>query len=430
MDLPGRRDPVITGTVAEALGRIGRVVVFAGTGAVLLTSAKPHGHLAWPIQLAGLYVAGLCLLAWMAFEQVRALDRYRDAALPVVLGVLGVVTSFAAAVAYGSSSQGHGGTDIEVIYAATAVLGAASICALWPAVVVTALVLVVAEVGALAYGADIIGTFFSLQLSVLAVLLLGRAISSYRVRATQSAAMLAQHLRLQTEQRRADVLEERTRIAREIHDVLAHSLGALGIQIQAAKAVLTDSQDIDRAVEVLTAAQRMAADGLIETRRAIHALRTDTLTLDRELDQLAANHRSRYRVAVDLRASGPPQPLPPGVTLALLRTAQEALVNAAKHAPGQGVSLSLDYADCQLRLEVANNVADTSGTDEQGATDRPTTVGEGYGLTGMRERLQLLDGTLDLRREDGRWTVIAAVPLDGRAESLAPDQLRAQEVVS
>ena len=110
---------------------------------------------------------------------------------------------------------------------------------------------------------------------------------SYRVQAEQSAALLAQHERLRAEQRRADVLDERARIAREIHDVLAHSLGALGIQIQAAKAMLTDHGDVDRAVEALTTAQRMAADGLTETRRAVHALRVDTLPLGQELAAVA-----------------------------------------------------------------------------------------------------------------------------------------------
>jgi signal transduction histidine kinase len=86
---------------------------------------------------------------------------------------------------------------------------------------------------------------------------------------------------LQAEQRRADLLDERARIAREIHDVLAHSLGALGIQIQAARSVL--HKDADQASDLLAAAQQMAAEGLVETRRAVQALRTDTLPIDEEL---------------------------------------------------------------------------------------------------------------------------------------------------
>jgi hypothetical protein len=81
-----------------------------------------------------------------------------------------------------------------------------------------------------------------------------------RVQAGQAAELLAQRAELHAGQRRADLLDERARIAREIHDVLAHSLGALGIQIQAARAVLTDRGDIAGADELLAEAQRMAAD--------------------------------------------------------------------------------------------------------------------------------------------------------------------------
>ena len=163
------------------------------------------------------------------------------------------------------------------------------------------------------------------------------------MQAEQSAALLEQYERVRAEQRRADVLDERTRIAREIHDVLAHSLGALGIQIQAARAVLTDHGDIDRAVEALSTAQRMAADGLTETRRAVHALRVDTLPLGDELAAAVQTHRQRYQVPVAFETAGAARPLPPDASLALLRTVQEALVNAAKHAPGEPIAVRLDY---------------------------------------------------------------------------------------
>ena len=99
---------------------------------------------------------------------------------------------------------------------------------------------------------------------------------------------------LRAEQRRAAVLDERTRIAREIHDVLAHPLGALGMQLQAARAVLADQGDTGRALSLLDQAQRMAKDGLAETQRAVHALRTDPAGLDQELAALTDTHRSRH----------------------------------------------------------------------------------------------------------------------------------------
>ena len=182
------------------------------------------------------------------------------------------------------------------------------------------------------------------------------------MQAEQAAALLEQYERLRAEQRRADVLDERTRIAREIHDVLAHSLGALGIQIQAAKAVLTDHRDIDRAVEVLSTAQRMAADGLTETRRAVHALRVDSLPLSDELAGVVDTHRQRYQVPVTFETSGAVRPLPPDSSLALLRTVQEALVNAAKHAPGEPIAIRLDYGQADVRLSVVNHLNGAKAT--------------------------------------------------------------------
>ena len=90
-----------------------------------------------------------------------------------------------------------------------------------------------------------LGTLAGYPLLIVACLSWGRNRRAYRVQAEQAAALLEQYERVRAEQRRADVLDERTRIAREIHDVLAHSLGALGIQIQAAKAMLTDHRDVD-----------------------------------------------------------------------------------------------------------------------------------------------------------------------------------------
>ncbi len=249
------------------------------------------------------------------------------------------------------------------------------------------------------------GTLAGDPLLIVVCLMLGLSRRSYRVQAEQAAALLAQHERLRAEQRRGDVLDERTRIAREIHDVLAHSLGALGIQIQAAKAILTDHGDVDRAVEALTTAQRMAADGLTETRRAVHALRVDTLPLGEELAAVTDTHRQRYHVPVTLQTSGAARTLPPEATLALLRTAQEAMVNAAKHAPGQPVAVRLDYGAADVRLSVVNGL---NGADV--SVRRPGQTG-GYGLTGMRERLALLNGTLRAGPRDNDWTVTAELPL-------------------
>src|SRR5260370_35328191 len=99
---------------------------------------------------------------------------------------------------------------------------------------------------------------------------------------------------LRAEQRRAAVLDERTRIAREIHDVLAHSIGALGIQLQAVRAVLAEQGDTGRALSLLDQAQRMAKDGLAETRRAVPAPRADPPGPGARLAALVDTHRRRH----------------------------------------------------------------------------------------------------------------------------------------
>ncbi len=148
--------------------------------------------------------------------------------------------------------------------------------------------------------------------------------------------------------------------------MLAHSLGALGVQIQAARAVLTDHGDVDRAGEILAAAQRMAAGGLVEKRRAVHALRAGTLPLDEELARASGTYAQRYRVAAGFDTSGVPAALPPDATFALLCIAQEALVNAAKHAAGQCVAVRLYYGEADVMLTVRNGLAPGTGADSPG----------------------------------------------------------------
>jgi signal transduction histidine kinase len=364
-----------------------------GVAALVNPPHQPHEQLYRAIQIACFSAAGLALLAWLVIDER---PRYRRRGLPIALGVL--------AVAAGLAGVTSGGGQSLVAFAAVAAVAAGAETE-WPdAIAVTAAgILPIWIVGPIV--GSTLGTLGGYPLLIAATLSLGRNRRSYRVQAEQAAALLEQYERLRAEQRRADVLDERTRIAREIHDVLAHSLGALGIQIQAAKAVLTDHRDIDRAVEVLSTAQRMAADGLTETGRAVHALRVDSLPLGDELAAVVDTHRQRYQVPVTFETVGAARPLPPDASLALLRTAQEALVNAAKHAPEEQVAVRLDYGQGDVRLSVVNHL-----NGARAVTNGPSSAG-GYGLTGMRERLRLLNGTLLAGPRDGEWAVTAELPL-------------------
>ncbi len=381
-----------------------RFTAFALIGILALISPPPSpaGRV---IQIAGFSVVGAALLASLLIGRI---PRYRTWGLPVALGVMAAAAGTVAATSGDGQTLGA--------FAGVAAIAAGADTELPTAVAVAAAGILPVWIAGPLNGSTF-GTLAGYPLLIVACLSFGRNRRSYRVQAEQAAALLEQHERARAEQRRADVLDERARIAREIHDVLAHSLGALGIQIQAAKAMLTDRQDVGRAVEALATAQRMAADGLTETRRAVHALRVNALPLGEELAGVVDVHRQRYHGPVTFQTSGKTRALPPDASLALLRTAQEALVNAARHASGQQVAVRLDYGDAAVRLSVVN-------CRNGGAPVRKPGSGGGYGLTGMRERLQLLNGTLLAGPRADQWAVTAELPLaaeDVTAQSRAED---------
>jgi signal transduction histidine kinase len=311
------------------------------------------------------------------------------------------------AAASGFASMGaHGGPLIG--FAFMAAIGAGAGSSLLTGCVTTTIALVGVEAGALVTGASATSAL-GFPLLLIVAFVSGRNRAAYRRQAEQSAALVTQLERLRAEQRRAAVLDERARIAREIHDVLAHSLGALGIQLQAARAVLGDQGDTGRALSLLDQAQRMAKDGLVETRRAVHALRAGTAGLDQELAALADTHRSRHHSPVSFGVGGQPRPLPPEATVALIRAASEALVNTAKHAPAQPVDIGLEYGQDGVQMIISNPLPSGS-LASPGPGTAFGTVNGGYGLRGMRERLLLIGGSLTAAAGSGRWTVRAQVP--------------------
>jgi signal transduction histidine kinase len=377
----------------------------------LLTFAGPPSVHGGAVTQAAAY-AGICagVLAWGTAEfapSIPALARRRllTAALAsvCVAGCLG-------------GSAGRGG-EFLIVFSAVALLTAAEELTAATALACAALGVVAAEIGSLVFGQGA-GTMLGFPLLLAVGVLMGRNRAVLRVQAEQARQLLAQHERLRAEQRRADVLEERARIAREIHDVLAHSLGALGIQLQTVRVLFAVHNDPDRALAALSAAQRMASEGLTETRRAVHALRTDALPLPDQLARAAAEAGRRHHVPVDFDSSGTPVPLTPEATVALLRVAQESLVNAVKHGSGSGITVNLSYRSDTVRLTVANPLPDEGAAAPTGA-QALRTLDAGYGLTGMRERLLLLRGSLDAGLRDGQWVVTAEFPLAAGAQAAA-----------
>jgi signal transduction histidine kinase len=378
---------------------LARALGFAWLGLLAFLIAPPHGAAAMVVQVAGYCLLGAALAAWALFEAYPAAARHQDRTQTVLRGVIAVATGFACGAGSGGSAM--------VAFGFVAAMMAGSEDSLAAALTITGAGILAIEISGLAFSHGYYGVLFGFPAIVLAGLVIGRNRGAYRIQAEQAARLLAQREDLEAQQRRADLLDERARIAREIHDVLAHSLGALGIQIQAARAVLTDTGDAARADEILAAAQRMAADGLVETRRAVHALRAGNLPLDAELARASDTHAQRHAVPATFDVGGSPGPLPPEATVALLRVAQESLVNAAKHAAGQGVAVRLDYTETEVRLTVRNDLPPEAGPDGGAGM---STVNGGYGLTGMAERLRLLNGSLQAGRCDGQWVVTAELP--------------------
>jgi signal transduction histidine kinase len=379
---------------------VARSLGYAWIGVLTFVLVPPHGPLAVPFQVTGYSVIGLCMLAWGLIDGYPPAMRYRRPGLGLICGAMAVAAGLGAAA-------GSGGTSMAV-FGFIATLAASADTGLTAALAVTGAGVLAIEVSGLATGGGA-AVLAGLPAVVISGLLIGRNRGAYRVQAEQSAALLAQREQLQARQRQVDLLDERARIAREIHDVLAHSLGALGIQVQAARAVLSDHGDIAKADELLAAAQQMASEGLVETRRAVHALRSDAPPLEAELARVSETHAQRYQVAARFGTGGGPAPLPPETTLALLRVAQESLVNAAKHAAGQSIDMRLDYGDAGIRLTIRNDLGAAAASPRPDGAQLSTADG-GYGLTGMAERLRLLNGTLAAGPDGGQWVVTAAVP--------------------
>ena len=220
------------------------------------------------------------------------------------------------------------------------------------------------------------------------------------------ARVEAQTARLIDQGRESATLEERARLAREIHDTLAQGLTGIVVQLGAAqRALAAESDAADQHIEL---AQQMARESLAEARRSVWNLRAPALERGDLSDALRglASRPIRPETTASFEQRGEPWPLPPGIESALLRVAQEALVNVAKHAGATHVRLTLEYTPEAVRLSISD---DGVGFDELPAGVAAPGPWGGFGLLGMRERLVALGGTLELTSDRGAH-VVAAVP--------------------
>jgi signal transduction histidine kinase len=201
---------------------------------------------------------------------------------------------------------------------------------------------------------------------------------------------------------REAVLSERARLAREVHDILAHSQSAQIVYLEGARLLLKDTGDVAAALDRVERAVGLARTGLEETRRALDALRGEDLPLPERLERLAAEFRAATGAACALSVDADLGAPAAEARLALARTAQEALTNVRKHAPGASVTVALRRMGEWCELEVR---------DDGGVREAEVTAsGGGYGLVGMRERAELIGGTLRAGAEARGFAVVLRVP--------------------
>jgi signal transduction histidine kinase len=263
-------------------------------------------------------------------------------------------------------------------------------------------------------------------------------------------ASLAENAGLQqqllTQAREAGVLDERQRMAREIHDTLAQGLTGIITQLQAAEQAADDPAGWRRHFD---AATRLARESLSEARRSVEALRPESLETGRLSEALAeavGRWSALHGVAVQVTTTGTARPMPPEAEFALLRTAQEALANVAKHAHATRVGVTLSYMEHEVALDVRDDgrgfdparlcaeaakaasaanghktapvahvngvtglvglsVADDLRHPKNGGAEKPD---GGFGLVSMRQRIESLAGTLQVESEPGSGTGISA----------------------
>jgi signal transduction histidine kinase len=197
----------------------------------------------------------------------------------------------------------------------------------------------------------------------------------------------------------AAALDERSRLAREIHDILAHTLSALSIQLESTQLLLEQRPGDPAGLAAVERAARLAKEGLGEARRAVGALRGDDLPGPELLPRLAEDFQRDTGISCRLTVEGEPVALPPEARLALYRTAQEALTNIRKHASASAVELHLRYGAGGVELTVENN----------GVAAAPENPG-GHGLIGMRERAELAHGRLEAGPIPSGFRVHLALP--------------------
>jgi signal transduction histidine kinase len=253
-------------------------------------------------------------------------------------------------------------------------------------------------------------TIWVFLLTALGAIILGVWITAIIGQSTRRRQLIEQLEATQAElaaaERRAGILEERQRLARDIHDTLAQGFTSIVMHLEAADQALPD--DLDTLQKHLDRARGTARTSLEQARRVVHALRPHSLdqrSLPDAIERTAVRWQEETGIPLTTTTTGDPIPLHPDIEVTLLRATQEALANIRKHAQATAVQLTLSYIDDVVVLDIQDN-----GVAFAGAAASP--LSGGYGLQAMRERAEQCGGSVTLESEPGEGTtVVVSIPI-------------------
>ena len=220
----------------------------------------------------------------------------------------------------------------------------------------------------------------------------------------RAETLLAREAAVREAREQTAMLAERSRLARELHDVLAHCLSGLSVQLEASRLLAVATAADSRLAGQIAHAQRLAQGGLLSARRSLEALRGDEIPGPRQLPALVSQTALTWNMPITFGVEGTPRALAPEAGLAVYRAVQEALTNAAKHA-GRGARAAVMLTWAADSLEVS--VTDTGGDGVDAGL-----ASSGFGLTSMAERAAAHGGDLDFGRAAGGFRVRLRLPVD------------------
>jgi signal transduction histidine kinase len=258
-----------------------------------------------------------------------------------------------------------------------------------------------------AWGRSLTGALLT-DSGVVAFYVVSRLATRLRIGQDQALRLIAELEESHHAQAEAVALAERQRVARDMHDVLAHSLSGLVLQLEGARLLAERNRADPELAAAVERAVHLSRAGLQEARRAIGMLRDDELPGPDRLPALVADFERDAGIPTTLDVTGEERQLRSAARLTLYRVAQEALTNVRRHAHAASVSLSLAYEPDGARLVVEDFGG--NGTAPAATVSAGIDEGGGYGITGMRERAELLGGRLDAAPTDRGFRVELWVP--------------------